>query len=171
MCTGAAWHSNQLLDKYLNLTTQMIVNRMRVRVRLNEARVAEMLRGMDPASLGDSFVSVTAGLLHCIGDVAALTFVPVFAGVRICANPTERTSVQHEIVCRQGCKLDACSRGVHFQTLTLNDLQCAAEDGSKGQYMVCLESSDVSNVCADLQVCVGHCKCTQKTRTSSSTAS
>jgi hypothetical protein len=58
----------------------MIVNRMRVRVKLNEARVAEMLRGMDPAALGDSFASVTAGLLHCIGDIAALTFVPTFAG-------------------------------------------------------------------------------------------
>ncbi len=51
-----------------------------MRVRLNEGRVAEMLRGMDPAALGDSFVSVTAGLLHCIGDVAALNFVPVFTG-------------------------------------------------------------------------------------------
>lgn len=69
-----------LLEKSLDPVVQMIVNRMRVRVRLNEGRVAEMLRGMDPVSLGDSFVSVTAGLLHCIGDVAALTFVPVFAG-------------------------------------------------------------------------------------------
>lgn len=59
----------------------MIVNRMRLRVKLNEARVAEMLRGMDPAALGDSFASVTAGLLHCIGDIAALTFVPTFAGL------------------------------------------------------------------------------------------
>lgn len=60
----------------------MIVNRMRVRVRLNETRLAEMLRGMDPTTLGDSFVSVTTGLLSCIGDVAALNFVPVFAGAR-----------------------------------------------------------------------------------------
>ena len=37
---------------------------------------------MDPTSLGDSFVSVTAGLLACIGDVAALNFVPVFEGER-----------------------------------------------------------------------------------------
>jgi hypothetical protein len=65
---------------HLNPIAQMIVNRMRVRVKLNEARVAEMLRGMDPAALGDSFASVTAGLLHCIGDIAALTFVPTFAG-------------------------------------------------------------------------------------------
>lgn len=28
----------------------------------------------------------------------------------------------------------------------------AAEDGGKGQYLICLESSDVSNVSADLQV-------------------
>lgn len=28
------------------------------------------------------------------------------------------------------------------------------EDGSKGQYLLCLESSDVSNICADLQVFV-----------------
>lgn len=27
-----------------------------------------------------------------------------------------------------------------------------AEDGGKGQYLICLESSDVSNVSADLQV-------------------
>lgn len=65
----------------------MIVNRMRVRVKLNEARVAEMLRGMDPAALGDSFASVTAGLLHCIGDIAALTFVPTFAGAMLMLMP------------------------------------------------------------------------------------
>lgn len=57
---------------------QMIVNRMRVRALLNERRLGELLRGMDPASLGDSWVSVTTGLLACIGDIASLNFMPVF---------------------------------------------------------------------------------------------
>ncbi len=53
---------------------------MRVRFRLNEQRVAEMLRGIDPESLGSNFVTVTAGLLGCIGDIASLKFMPVFEG-------------------------------------------------------------------------------------------
>jgi hypothetical protein len=57
---------------------QAIVNRMRVRTRLNERRLGELLRGLDPSSLGDSWVSVTAGLLGCIGDIASLNFMPVF---------------------------------------------------------------------------------------------
>lgn len=57
---------------------QTIVNKMRVRSRLNERRVGELLRGMDPVSLGNSWVSVTAGLLGCIGDIASLNFMPVF---------------------------------------------------------------------------------------------
>ena len=59
---------------------QVLVNRMRVRFRLNEQRVAEMLRGIDPESLGSNFVTVTAGLLGCIGDIASLKFMPVFEG-------------------------------------------------------------------------------------------
>ena len=53
---------------------------MRLRFRLNEQRVAEMLRGINPESLGANFLSVTAGLLGCIGDIASLNFMPVFAG-------------------------------------------------------------------------------------------
>ena len=53
---------------------------MRLRFRLNEQRVAEMLRGIDPETLGANFLSVTAGLLGCIGDIASLNFMPVFAG-------------------------------------------------------------------------------------------
>lgn len=66
----------------------MIVNRMRVRVLLNERRLGELLRGMDPAALGSSWVSVTTGLLACIGDIASLNFMPVFdsAGVCSCRN-------------------------------------------------------------------------------------
>ena len=53
---------------------------MRVRFRLNEQRVAEMLRGIDPETLGSNFVTVTAGLLGCIGDIASLKFMPIFEG-------------------------------------------------------------------------------------------
>lgn len=56
---------------------------MRLRFRLNEQRVAELLRGINPGTLGDNFVSVTAGLLGCIGDIASLNFMPVFAGDRM----------------------------------------------------------------------------------------
>ena len=62
---------------------QLLVNRMRLRFRLNEQRVAELLRGINPTTLGDNFVSVTAGLLGCIGDIASLNFMPVFAGDRL----------------------------------------------------------------------------------------
>ena len=55
---------------------------MRVRFRLHEQRVAEMLRGIDPESLGANFVTVTAGLLGCIGDIASLKFLPVFEGAQ-----------------------------------------------------------------------------------------
>lgn len=82
-----------------------IVSRMRVRTRLNERRLRELLRGMDPVSLGNSWVSVTSGLLGCIGDIASLNFMPIFD---------------------------------------------SDEEGARGQYLVCLESSDVSNISADL---------------------
>jgi hypothetical protein len=63
-----------------SLPLQVLVNRMRVRFRLNEQRVAEMLRGIDPDTLGSNFVTVTAGLLGCIGDIASLKFMPIFEG-------------------------------------------------------------------------------------------
>ena len=36
--------------------------------------------------------------------------------------------------------------------LMVPSLATCAEDGGKGQYLLCLESSDVSNISADLQV-------------------
>jgi hypothetical protein len=63
---------------------QVIVNRMRLRFRLNERRMAELLRGIDRDSLGDNFAATTAGLLACLGDVAALSFTPVYAGTGVC---------------------------------------------------------------------------------------
>lgn len=71
---------------------QLLVNRMRLRFRLNEQRVAEMLRGINPESLGANFLSVTAGLLGCIGDIASLNFMPVFAGA-LRPNPSSGAQV------------------------------------------------------------------------------
>ena len=86
---------------------QVLVNRMRVRFRLNEQRVAEMLRGIDPESLGANFVTVTAGLLGCIGDIASLKFMPVFEGAppacwlfaMFIAPAEESPSARHRIGC------------------------------------------------------------------------
>ena len=72
------------------VAAQMIVNRMRVRVLLNERRLGELLRGMDPAALGASWVSVTTGLLACIGDIASLNFMPVFDSAGVCPRRNDR---------------------------------------------------------------------------------
>ena len=50
----------------------MVVNGMRVRIKLDEERIAELLRGMDASTI--------PGLLKHLGDVASLSFVPFHNG-------------------------------------------------------------------------------------------
>ena len=53
----------------------MLVNGLRVRVRLDEGRLTELLRGHGDAA-------TTAGLLACLGDLATISFDPHLSGVR-----------------------------------------------------------------------------------------
>ncbi|KAL4421597.1 hypothetical protein ABPG75_010888 [Micractinium tetrahymenae] len=56
---------------------RMIVNRLKVRVRLDERRIGEILQGIDSASMGPAFVSTAGRLLGHLGDVMTLGFTPV----------------------------------------------------------------------------------------------
>ena len=51
---------------------QVLVNGMRVRIKLDERRLAELLKDVDAANV--------AGLLSHLGDVAALSFAPFMNG-------------------------------------------------------------------------------------------
>ena len=51
---------------------QVLVNGMRVRIKLDQERLAELLGGMDSASI--------PGLLSHLGDVACLSFAPFHNG-------------------------------------------------------------------------------------------
>ncbi|KFM27827.1 hypothetical protein F751_5934 [Auxenochlorella protothecoides] len=49
---------------------RFIVNRLSLRVRLDERRIAEILEGMDSSTLGDQFVPTAGRILGHLGDVA-----------------------------------------------------------------------------------------------------
>ena len=53
---------------------QITVNGLRIRVRLDEGRITELLKGLD------GHATTTAGLLSCIGDLATISFAPHMAG-------------------------------------------------------------------------------------------
>lgn len=53
---------------------QVLVNGLRVRVRLDEARLTELLRNATDAA-------TSAGLLACLGDLATVSFDPHLSGV------------------------------------------------------------------------------------------
>lgn len=59
---------------------QVIVNGMRVRVRLDQQRLASMLQDLSPAALGSRFADVTSGMLGMLGDMASLSFAPYTPG-------------------------------------------------------------------------------------------
>ena len=59
---------------------QVIVSGMRVRIRVDEQRLTDMLKGLDPGTMGGSYASTTAALLGMLGDLAALSFAPYFPG-------------------------------------------------------------------------------------------
>ena len=59
---------------------QVIVSGMRVRIRVDEQRLTDMLTGLDPGTMGGSYASTTAALLGMLGDLAALSFAPYFPG-------------------------------------------------------------------------------------------
>jgi hypothetical protein len=56
---------------------RFIVNRLRVRVRLDERRIGEILAGVDAATMGPAFVSTAGRLLGHLGDVMTLGFTPM----------------------------------------------------------------------------------------------
>ncbi|KAI3429707.1 hypothetical protein D9Q98_005792 [Chlorella vulgaris] len=56
---------------------RFIVNRLKVRVRLDEGRIGEILAGIDSASLGPAFPSTAGRLLGHLGDVMTLGFTPM----------------------------------------------------------------------------------------------
>ncbi len=47
---------------------QVIINGMRVRIKLDEERIAELLQGVDASAI--------PGLMRHLGDVASLSFTP-----------------------------------------------------------------------------------------------
>ena len=59
----------------------LIVNRLKVRVRLDERRIGEILSGIDGASMGgdDAFTSAAGRIIGHLGDVMSLGFTPAGA--------------------------------------------------------------------------------------------
>lgn len=62
------------------LPPQVIVNGMRVRVRLDQQRLGSLLQGLSPHALGSQFAEVTSGMLSMLGDMASLSFAPYTPG-------------------------------------------------------------------------------------------
>lgn len=59
---------------------QVIVDGMRVRVRLDQQRIASLLAGISPESMGDQFADVASGVLSMLGDMASLSFARYHTG-------------------------------------------------------------------------------------------
>lgn len=71
---------------------QVIVNRMRARLRIDEARVRELLSGLRPEEGGaDAYAATVARLLGCTGDLLTVALAPGVAGACV-----------HRLGC-QGC--------------------------------------------------------------------
>ena len=60
---------------------QVIVDGMRVRVRLDQQRIASLLQGITPQAMGTQFADVASGVLSMLGDMAALSFARYHPGV------------------------------------------------------------------------------------------
>ncbi|DBA94847.1 hypothetical protein WJX77_009545 [Trebouxia sp. C0004] len=82
---------------------KVIVDGMRVRVRLDQQRIASLLQGISPQAMGSQFADVASGVLSMLGDMASLSFA-----------------------------------GYH------------PDDGSDAHFVLNMESSDVSNLNAEL---------------------
>jgi hypothetical protein len=61
---------------------RLIVNRLKLRVRLDERRIGEILSGIDGASMGgvDAFTATAGRIIGHLGDVMALGFCPAGGG-------------------------------------------------------------------------------------------
>lgn len=57
---------------------KMIINRLKVKVRLDERRIGQILSGLDSSTLGseDAFISTAGRIISHLGDVMAIGFVP-----------------------------------------------------------------------------------------------
>ncbi|KAL0049997.1 hypothetical protein WJX82_002413 [Trebouxia sp. C0006] len=82
---------------------KVIVDGMRVRVRLDQQRIGSLLQGISPQAMGSQFADVASGVLSMLGDMASLSFA-----------------------------------GYH------------PDDGSDAHFVLNMESSDVSNLNAEL---------------------
>lgn len=61
---------------------QVIVDGMRVRVRLDQQRISSLLAGISPESMGGQFADVASGVLSMLGDMASLSFAGYHTGKR-----------------------------------------------------------------------------------------
>jgi hypothetical protein len=59
---------------------QVIVDGMRVRVRLDQQRIASLLQGISPQAMGSQFADVASGVLSMLGDMASLSFAGYHPG-------------------------------------------------------------------------------------------
>ena len=76
---------------------RLFVNRLKVRVRLDERRIGEILTGLDGASMGgnDAFMATAGRIIGHLGDVMTLGFTPAAADTGVpstaacegCASP------------------------------------------------------------------------------------
>lgn len=60
---------------------QVIVDGMRVRVRLDQQRISSLLAGISPETMGGQFADVASGVLSMLGDMASLSFARYHTGV------------------------------------------------------------------------------------------
>lgn len=67
---------------------QVLVNGLRVRVRLDEGRLTELL-------CGERDAATTAGLLSCLGDLATISFHPHLSGTHYNDVPSLHTAMYH----------------------------------------------------------------------------
>lgn len=77
------------------LLVQVIVNGMRVRIKLDEERIAELIKGTEPSAI--------PGLLRHLGNVASLSFTPYqnresYAKCFSRCTPSEKRS-KHKFAC------------------------------------------------------------------------
>ncbi len=59
---------------------QVIVDGMRVRVRLDQQRIGSLLQGISPQAMGSQFADVASGVLSMLGDMASLSFAGYHPG-------------------------------------------------------------------------------------------
>lgn len=130
---------------------------MRVRVRLDQQRIASLLAGISPESMGDQFADVASGVLSMLGDMASLSFARYHTG-----GTYSMFCVPDELQCiymaqLHVARLSVCLKCISFCNLIAFSAWFSAGIGSPRR--LCALASCSANQCSSGSTCSAGTAC------------